>query len=150
MQGAAMRSMTGVVLGAVLALSLSACGSGGDAKAAAEAPTKDYCNAARALVHRPGPKGIVDKVQAVGNVSPGEAALAWHDIAGAITTYADVALRSLRDPAHPPVGLTPADTRALNVRLLQTAYNTNVRPIAASVQVAKRDVADKCGFKIDL
>jgi hypothetical protein len=149
-----MRAMTGVVLGAVLALGLSACGGGdggGGGRAAATPTTKDYCNAARAFAgHRPGPKAIVDRVEAVGNASPGEVARAWHDIADAITTYADVAVRSLRDPARPPFGLTPADTRALNARLLATAYRTNLGPISASVRQARRDVADRCGFKIDL
>jgi hypothetical protein len=144
-----MRSTTGAALGTVLALALSACG-GGDGGATATASGKDYCNAARGLVKRPAPNRILGKVQAVGNVSPADVARAWHDIVGAIETYADVAQRSLRDPAHPPIGLSPADTRALNRRLLATAYSTNVGALGDELKQVRSQVASQCGFKIAL
>lgn len=146
-----MRSTMGVVLGAVLALGLSACGGGGDDGAKGAAPTKDYCSAARGLAgKRPGPAAIVAKVQAVGNASPGEVARAWHDISEAIQTYAEVAQRSLQNPAKPPVGLSPAETRALNARLIATAYHTNVGPLSAEVKKVRQQISSECGFKIAL
>src|SRR5690349_997392 len=105
-RGSAMRSMTGVVLSAVLALSLSACGSGDKAASSGLPTKKEYCQAARALTgHRPGPATIVEKVQEVGNDSPGEVAGSWHNIVQAVIIYAGVAKKAVRNPAHPPIGL---------------------------------------------
>ncbi|GAB2980753.1 hypothetical protein [Nocardioides montaniterrae] len=146
-----MRSMTGVVLSAVLALSLSACGSGDKAASSGLPTKKEYCQAARALTgHRPGPATIVEKVQDVGNDSPGEVAGSWHNIVQAVIIYAGVAKKAVRDPAHPPIGLNAAKTRALNKRLIETAWRTNVKVAFPDIRKVTSNVSSECGFKIAL
>lgn len=144
---------TAVVMGALVALAVSGCGSSKDSGHPAAAPTtKEYCAAVRAIsgTHRPAPRQLVARVQRIGDNAPPEVAAAWHDIATATITYAGAVQRTLLDPSHPPVGLTPAKTRAVNERLLATAYRTNFRNIGPQVRKVQRHVRATCGFGTSL